>query len=140
MPIHTMNFENGVFYAKQVGYFDSVDVTMWANALSNHAKRSGMSIMVIMDVTQVDRMCPTMTKAIKKAAGNGELLGVAIIASEMMASRNERVMSKLGALENVRLFNSMESARVFIGNQVNPSFGGFSAYTAMRYMPAAVFA
>ena len=122
MPIHKMNFEGGVFFAKQVGYIDNVDVRMWANALGNHAGEAGMPVVAVVDMREVDRLCPTVLKVFSGILKIGNLRGVALVTSDMMASRNARVIEKLAQLPSVLVFSTLDDARQYASKHTHPSF------------------
>lgn len=111
MPIHKMNFEGGVFYAKQVGYVDNVDARMWANALSNYAQKAAGQVTAIVDMTEVERFCPTVVKIFNDLAANvPNLVSVGLTTSDQMASRNAKIIDKLSGIPNIRFFSSMDAA------------------------------
>jgi len=135
MPIHTMNYENRVFFAKPVGYVDNVDARLWIKALTNHADKSDVPIMGIVDLSQADQLCPTNAKLIARTiAEHTNLLGVAFVTSEMMASRNDRVVSKLGKVSGVRIFNTLSEAQSYAENSMTSSFGAFASCRAASYV------
>jgi len=128
MPIHKMNFSGNVFYAKQVGYIDAVDARMWASALAKYAKQSDSTIMSVVDMTEVDRLCPTVIKVLQKALMNGNVGGVVLVTSDMMASRNASVMGKMGKLDHVRVFSTVDDANSYVEAHVHPTFGTSASY------------
>lgn len=120
MPIHSMNYESGVFYSKQVGYVDNVDARMWHSALRKHVKTHEAPMMAVVDMQQIDRLCPTVVQVFSAALALPDMLGIVIVSDQAMGSRNERVMSKLSALSGVRVFSSMDSAMAYVRTQLNP--------------------
>jgi len=130
MPIHKMNFDGGIFYAKQVGYIDNVDARMWSSAVGKYAKGADAPIMAVVDMTEVDRLCPTVIKTLQKTLNDGNLIGIVLITSDMMASRNARVMGKMGALDHVRVFSSFDDAHAYVQANLRPTFGATPAYVS----------
>jgi len=131
MPIHRMNLENGVFSARQVGYFDHVDARMWANALSNYADTSDSPLMAVMDVSEVDRICPTTMKVFSSLASNGNLVGIALVTGSAMVSRNAKMLEKLATLAGVRVFTTYEEAMRHAKTQLNPTFGSYTLQSVL---------
>lgn len=127
MPIHTMHVDNAVFYARQVGYVDNVDIRMWANALKKYTGSSEVPMMAVIDLTDADRLCPTAIKILSSCVVNGNLLGVAIAAGDTMASRNAAVLEKIGKIANIRIFPTLDQANRYADTQVRPTFGMYSA-------------
>lgn len=136
MPIHKMTREDGVFYSKQVGYIDNVDVRMWANALGNYAKTSDRSVIALLDLTEADRLCPTVVKTFPKILQTTELVGITIIVADQMASRNATVLNKLSDMANVRIFNDPDAARQFSIAQLNPTFGLYNMQSVSVFAAA----
>lgn len=133
MPIHKMSLDDGVFFAKQVGYIDHVDARMWANALKNHAKTSDSPIMAVVDMTEVDRLCPTAIKEFTSSLQAVNILGVLLVTGDSMASRNSRVLGKLNELNGVRVFPTLDEARRFANTRVRPTVGAYVARSVMAY-------
>lgn len=135
MPIHNMNFEGGIFFTKQVGYVDDVDGRMWMNALKKYSNASLSPVVALVDMREVDRLCPTVLRVFSALKDMGNVMGVAIIASEQMNSRNAQVMSKLSMMGGLRVFATMDEARSFARMRLNPTVGGYSSATVHRLIP-----
>ncbi|PJF29846.1 MAG: hypothetical protein CUN52_06305 [Phototrophicales bacterium] len=133
MPIHNMNFEGGVFFAKQVGYVDDVDARMWMNALKKYASANNTPIVALVDMREVDRLCPTVLRVFNSLQGMDNVMGVALIASEQMNSRNAQVMSKLSAISGLRVFSTLDEGRSFARMRLNPTVGGYTTATAYSF-------
>jgi len=131
MPIHTMHHQNGVFFAKQVGYVDHVDARMWANALNTYAQASDFPIVAVIDMTEVDRLCPTTVKTFAQALESRNVLNIALIAGDLMASRNAKVLGKLADVDRLRIFSSRDAAQRFANERLQPSFGAYTAQSVM---------
>lgn len=128
-----MNFEGGVFFAKQVGYVDDVDARMWMNALKKYASGSDSPIVALVDMREVDRLCPTVLRVFSSLQSMDNLMGVALIASEQMNSRNAQVMSKLSAINGVRVFSTIDEGRSFARMRLNPTVGGYSTAATFAF-------
>lgn len=139
MPIHSMHFDNAVFYARQVGYVDNVDIRMWANALKKHTSVSDVPMMAVIDLTDADRLCPTAIKVLTTVVVNGNLLGVAIAAGDTMASRNAAVLEKIGKIANIRLFPSLDQANRYAETQTHPTFGMYTSHSYSMYATIPAF-
>lgn len=123
MPIHKMSFEGGIFSAKTVGYLDNVDGRMWSNALKKHAKDDMYPLSAVVDMVEVNRICPTVIKAITETARIPNIGAIAIVIDSSMSSQNVRTIEKLADLPNVRIFFSFEEARRYAGNRLTASVG-----------------
>lgn len=127
MPIHKMNFDSGVFHAVKVGYTDNVDARMWANALKKHAQSSDFPIVALVDMTGVDRLCQTVVKIYEKISQHPNVLSISIVISDVVVSRNSKIIDKLNSLPNVRLFTDMNVAINFCEENLHPSIGAGTA-------------
>jgi hypothetical protein len=139
MPIHTMRLKDGVFFARQVGYVDNVDVRMWGSALEKYAAASPLPIMAVIDLGEADRVCPTVIREISSVLAVSHLMGVAIAAGDNMASRNAQVLSTLGALRGVRVFATLQEAREYADNRLNAVSGGFVTCNSVSFSPVGSF-
>lgn len=128
MPIHKMSYEDGVFIAKAVGYFDNVDGRMWATALRNHAKNDYLPLAAVIDIAEVNRICPTVIKTITDSMRISNFSGIGLVVDSSMASINARALEKLIELPNVRIFYTREEAYRYARNRLNSGIG--SAYAA----------
>lgn len=133
MPIHKMSCEDGVFTAKTVGYFDSVDGRMWANALRNYAKNDLTPLVAIVDMSEVNRICPTVIKAIVEAARTPNLQAIAVVLDTSMASQNARLLDKLMDVANLRVYYSRDEAQKYLRYKLNAPLGGGVAYASYAY-------
>lgn len=118
MPIHQMNYENGVFFAKQVGYLDNVDVRMWANALSNHAQDASTPVVAVVDMVEVNRICSTMPRIITDLLTAARIRGVVLVIGDSASSQTTRIISKLSDLGRVCVFPTFDEARRFAGSKL----------------------
>ena len=138
MPIHNMNFEGGVFFAKQVGYVDDVDARMWMSALKKYSSASHSPVVALVDMREVDRLCPTVLRIFGALQDMGNVLGVALTASEQMNSRNAQVMSKLSIMGGLRVFSTIDEGRTFARMRLNPTVGGYSSAAVHRFAYATI--
>lgn len=118
MPIHKMNFSDGVFYAKQVGYVDNTDAKMWVNALNKYARNSAQPIIALVDAEEVNRLCPTVVKIFEEALTSPNIQGIAIATGDFISAQKARVASSLSELSGVRVFPDMAEARTYAEGRV----------------------
>jgi anti-anti-sigma regulatory factor len=132
MPIHKMQFQDGVFYAKQVGYVDDTDFRMWLTALRKYAKNSDQPIMAVMDISEVDRMAATAPKLLADALSSANVRGLAIAAGGLMSSQMSRVMGAIGEMNGVRVFNAVDDARRYVEGRLAQSAKSGGAWVSYR--------
>ena len=133
MPIHKMNFSDGVFYASKVGYTDAVDGKMWANALKKYASKSDFPITALVDLTQVDRLCPTLIKVYAKIMEEPNVHCIAIIINDAVLRRNGKVIDKLDAIPGVKAFTDVDIALSYCDGQLRPAIGAAASKFAVMY-------
>lgn len=100
-----MNIENQVMTARTVGYFDNMDGRTWANAV-----RANTPLVVILDLQEVDRICPTLVKVMAEVSRTAGLRSVLLVVSSTMSSQTARMVDKLAEYGNVRALPSYEEA------------------------------
>jgi hypothetical protein len=124
-----MQFEDGVFSARPVGYFDNMDMRMWVNTLNKYAGKYHGPVVAVMDIREVDRMCPTILKLLAGVMTTDNLNGVAVVAGNLMASQNARVLGKISELKGVRVFSSMDDAQRYVTKHMNYNVGPAVSYS-----------
>jgi hypothetical protein len=140
MPIHKMSLEGDVFVTRAVGYMDNLDGKMWANALHNHADTHMFPIAAIIDMVEVNRLCPTVTKVINETIKASSIRGIGIVISDMMVSQNARMIDKLSEIPGVRIFATHADAERFAISRLNaPAAFGRGGVTVNAFSFAAAF-
>jgi hypothetical protein len=132
MPIHRMTIEDGVFAAKTVGYFDSVDGRMWANALRNQARGAAQPMVAVLDITEVNRLCPTIIKTVADVTRLPNFNGLAVVMDPSRCSQLCRVLDKLSELPEVRVFYTQDDAYRYARSRLNWALGSAYAMTYTR--------
>lgn len=136
MPIHKMQFDDGVFYAKQVGYFDNVDARMWVSALKKYAANSPVPVVAVTDITEVDRLCPTVLKLLSDVLNTPNVSSIAIATGTCSTSQTTRVLRQLSELNGVRVFCSIDEARRYAAAKLRSSAGLWLPTDAATYAHA----
>jgi hypothetical protein len=124
MPIHKMVLEDGVFYAKQVGYVDNVDGRMWASTLANHAKRAALPLIALIDITEVHRFCPTVVNLISSAVATPNVNAVIIVTGTSLNSQVVKIIDKIGRHSGLHFVPTMEEAILIAAAPPAPPSGG----------------
>jgi dihydroorotate dehydrogenase len=121
-----MQLENGVFVAKTVGEFDNMDARTWANGLRKNETASAL-----LDMTEVNRVCPTVPKLVAELNRLPNLRTLVILISPNISSQNQRVIDKLAENAHVRIMTNADDARRLAEIYANKTSGGAGvpAYT-----------
>jgi hypothetical protein len=134
MPIHKMQFEDGVFAAKSVGYLDNVDARMWANALRTHAENSPFPITAVLDILEVSRICPTVTQILTTALNNPNVRMVVLATGTSISAQKAKIIDQLCQLQSLRIAADVEDARRLAGVQrVALAKVGAGSYASFAY-------
>ena len=120
MPIVDMQFEDGVFYAGQVGYVSAEDARDWVQALSLHAQHSPDPISVLIDASQATTICNDARKLFAQASGtpNVKVAAVAVDPQHnVRGAQHSRITALLASIRkthDTHFFDSIEEAAQFV--------------------------
>jgi hypothetical protein len=101
---------------------------MWANALRNQA-RGGQPLVAVVDIVEVNRICPTILKTVADVTRLANFNGLAVVIDPSRCSQLTRVLDKLGELPDVRVFFSHEDAQRYARSRLNRALGSAYAMT-----------
>jgi len=132
MPIHKMNYEDGVFYTQTTGYFDNVDARMWLKAFQNYAAASDSPIIGVIDVRDAERLCSTIPKLLNDVLPHGNILNLVVT----MGGSQSRTLDKIVQMNKVKVVFTAEDAHRFAQTNVRPSFGMNSSNAYSMYAVA----
>lgn len=128
-----MNHSGGIFYAKPVGYFDNIDGKMWSNAVKKYANDNYASVGLVIDMTEVDRVCPTLVKVFAEIAKLDNMTASAIVIDPNMYSRNSRVIDKIAQYRNVQVFHTMLDAEDFVDSRLATGATPFATFSTSNF-------
>ena len=132
MPIHEMSFAENIFFTRQVGYIDHIDVSTWADTLATHAQQSDVPIMAVVTMLEVDRLCPTIIDVCARVLKMTNVLGIGVVTGNSMTPRDSRILGQLKTLPGVHLFPTLDRALRFARSQSQPSITPLSNSSMMR--------
>jgi hypothetical protein len=122
-----------IFFSKQVGYVDHVDARTWVDTLVTCVRNKDTSVIAVVDMLTVDRLCPTVVVVCKVALDQGNVLGIVVVTNISMTPRNARVLDELKALSGVRLFSTVEKALQYAQSQLHPTIAPYSNSSMMTF-------
>ena len=105
-----MTIDGSVFFARMTGYVDRVDASTWADMLVTCAQNRDVSIMAVVDMLEVDRLCPTMVQMCEITLDQANVLGLVVVTGAAMTPRNARVLDEL----NRRVYKTFIAAGIEI--------------------------
>ncbi|NWG16154.1 MAG: hypothetical protein HXY41_05920 [Chloroflexi bacterium] len=116
MPIRDIRFENGVFFAREIGKIERADAETWTEALRRCAQSSPTPVVVLVDAREMTIISPDASKVFNKAAEIENVRVAAIATTTPLAtvmSRTVAMMSRVGQTHETHVFNSFEEAERF---------------------------
>ncbi len=140
MPIHKMHLEDGVFFAKPVGYLDNVDARMWVNALRTHAEKSAMPITAVVDMLEVSRICPTVPQLFATAASHPNIRMIVLATGDSISAQKARVIDQISQIQDVRVASGVDDARkLAAGGRMSVQAAGWNSYPAVTFATCAAY-
>lgn len=116
MPIQDIHFEQGVFFAREIGKIARADAEVWTDALRRCAASSPTPVVILIDAREMTIIAPDASKVFSKAAEVPNVRVAAIATSKPLAtvmSRTVAMMSRVGQTHETHIFNTMEEAERF---------------------------
>ena len=119
MPIVDMQFENGIFSVREVGYVSAEDALSWVQAARHHALNNETPITLLVDATQATTICMDARKIFAQASDmpNVQVAAVAVNPENMRGAQHSRITALLASIRKTHethFFDSMEEANQFI--------------------------
>ncbi len=116
MPIRDIRFENGIFFAREIGKIERADAEAWTEALRRCAQASLTPVVILIDAREMTLISPDASKVFSKAAEVPNVRVAAIATTTPLAtvmSRTVAMMSRVGQTHDTHVFNSFEEAERF---------------------------
>jgi hypothetical protein len=126
MPIVDMQFENGIFFAREVGTISRNDAEVWADMLRQFARHSPEPVVILIDATQLGMVTPDAGKVFTRAAETPNVRVAAIAAGAGMAELQSRMislMSRVGQTHETHVFAQLAEAQRFALEHVGARTG-----------------
>lgn len=124
MPISDITFENGIFFAREIGKIEKAEAEEWADALRRCAASSPVPIVILIDARDMTLIAADASKVFSKAAEVPNVRVAAVAATRALAtvmSRTVAMMSRVGQTHETHVFNSYEEAERFAFSQTAAS-------------------
>lgn len=120
MAIRDIQFEQGIFFAREIGKIEKADAEEWAEALRRCASASPVPVVILVDAREMTLISSDASKVFNKAAEISNVRVAAIATSKPLAtvmSRTVAMMSRVGQSHETHVFNSYEEAERFAFSQ-----------------------
>ena len=124
MPIIDIQFENGVFFAREVDYITADDAHNWARALGHYAAANPMPIVALVDAREVTAISNDARRVFAMASETSNVRVAVVIVNQInrLATQQSRITALLSAVRKTHdtyFFESVVDAEEFIGQIIN---------------------
>ncbi len=116
MPICDMQFDQGIFFAREIGKIDRADAEAWTEALRQCAASSPTPVVILIDAREMTLIAPDASKIFNRAAETPNVRVAAVATSKPLAavmSRTVAMLSRVGQTHETHIFNTLEEAERF---------------------------
>jgi hypothetical protein len=120
MAIRDIRFEQGIFFAREIGKIEKADAEQWTEALRRCAASSPVPVVVLVDAREMTLISPEASRVFNKAAEIPNVRVAVVATSKPLAtvmSRTVAMMSRVGQTHETHVFNSYEEAERFAFSQ-----------------------
>lgn len=124
MPITDIQFDNGVFFAREVDYITEDDAHNWARALGHYAAVSPKPIVALVDAREVTAISNDARRVFAMASeiSNVRVAVVIVNPGNRLATQQSRITALLSTVRKTHdtyFFESVTDAEEFIGQIVS---------------------
>ncbi|MBZ0296327.1 MAG: hypothetical protein K8L99_27450 [Anaerolineae bacterium] len=116
MPIADMHFENGIFFAREVGVVNSDDARLWSEALYNCSRSSHQPIVVLVDALKATTISAEARRIFARASETPNVRIAAVATNNIRVTQQSRIAALLGTIRNsheTHFFTTLEEAEQF---------------------------
>lgn len=124
MPITEMYFEDGIFFAREVGRIERDDARYWAEQISYFAAISPTPIVSLVDALEVTFVTTEARQIFVRMSKIPNLKLAAVAAAEGITAQTARVIGKLAQDNHTHVFPTLEEATRFAKAQVEAAETG----------------
>ncbi len=119
MPIVDIQFENGIFFAREMDYITGDDAHHWARTLGHYAAASPMPIVALVDAREVTAISNDARRVFAKASETSNIRAAVVVVNQInrLATQQSRITALLSAVRKTHdtyFFESLVEAEEFI--------------------------
>jgi hypothetical protein len=123
MPILDVQFENGIFFAREVDYITEDDAHNWARALGHYAAASSKPIVALIDAREVTAISNDARRVFAMASETSNVAVAAVVVNQVnrLATQQSRITALLSAVRKTHdtyFFESLAEAEEFAGQYI----------------------
>ena len=124
MPIVDMTFENGIFFAKEVGTVNDKDARLWVDTLGGYAAASPVPVIVLVDAMELSAITGGARDIFVESSTIPNVAASVIAVRDLITAQVSRALSARGRRGATHLFSNLEEARRFAEQQAILAAGG----------------
>lgn len=121
MPIVDYTYENGIFYAREMGQITEDDAKEWAAQAEKYAQNG--PIVALVDASEVIFITLEARRVFGKASAIENLVCGAIATGEFMTRQMAKSIGMMADNRHTFVFDTLEEARAFAEKQVQALHG-----------------
>ncbi len=110
MPIIDYQFQDRLFFAKEIGDISAEDAQTWADKLKESAALAGAPIVALVDALDVKNISIRAIDIFAKASFTRHVIAV-VVATNLMVSATSTNIGLLGKRNQTVVFRTLEEAR-----------------------------
>jgi hypothetical protein len=119
MPIFDMEFENGIYFVREVGRIDQADAELWTYYARRYAASSKTPIVALIDAYDVTYVTPEARRTFAIASRIPNLRGAAVAVKDFVNMQTSKVIALMAEDGHTHIFRSLEEARRFAVEQIS---------------------
>lgn len=123
MPIYDIEFQNGLFSAREAGHIGAEDAKHWAEALIRSAKSSPVPIVILVDAREATSISTEARRIFALASETPNVRIAAIATNNMLVEQQSRMTALMCSVRHshdTHIFRTLEEAQQFAISHVAP--------------------
>ena len=124
MPIVDMQFEEGIFFARELGRIEKEDAEAWADAARHYAELSPSPIVALVDALEVTHVTAMARQVFALASGIPGLKVASVATSDASVTQTAQIIGLMARNHHTYVFPTLEQARIFAEAQAEAARSG----------------
>lgn len=123
MAVCDLSFENGLFFAREVGHISAQDAQHWAEALVHCAKSSPVPIVILIDALPATSISTEARRIFALAAETPNVRIAAIATNNLLVEQQSRMTALMCSVRHshdTHIFRTLEEAEQFATSHLAP--------------------
>jgi hypothetical protein len=112
MPITNLHFEDGIFFAEEVGNISKEEAEQWVALLTEHARNSPTPIVAVVDALQAGYVTAPARQLFADASFTPNLIAVCVAAQNVVVA-TAGLIGMMGEHNRTYVFYSVAEARAY---------------------------